>query len=99
MKPPHYIFDEPSDLRWMSEIILVEGGTFRMGSEDNDIEAVSWEKPAHDVRLDDFYISKYPVTQATWETVMGSNPSSFKGADRPVENVSWDDIVQKFYQN
>jgi formylglycine-generating enzyme required for sulfatase activity len=31
------------------------------------------------------------VTQAQWEAVMGSNPSNFKGPDRPVETVSWDD--------
>ena len=36
-------------------------------------------------------MGKYEVTQAQWEAVMGSNPSHFKGADRPVECVSWDD--------
>lgn len=42
-----------------------------------------------------FYAGKYPVTQAQWEAVMGSNPSHFKdcGADCPVENISWDDII------
>ena len=96
MHEPHYIFDEPSDLRWMSEMIFVEGGTFRMGSEADDKEAYDWEKPAHAVKLDSFYIAKYPVTQALWETVMGNNPSDFKGANRPVENVSWGDIIQAF---
>ena len=38
-----------------------------------------------------FYIGETEVTQALWEAVMGSNPSYFKGADRPVEQVSWDD--------
>ena len=33
------------------------------------------------------------VTQELWETVMGTNPSSFVGAQRPVEGVSWDDAV------
>ena len=33
-----------------------------------------------------------PCTQALWEAVMGNNPSSFKGADRPVERVSWNDV-------
>ena len=101
MHEPHYIFDEPSDLRWMSEMIYVEGGTFRMGSEEDDEEAYDNEKPAHDVRLDSFYISKYPITQAVWETVMGSNPSSFKGANRPFENVSWDntqEFMEKLYE-
>ncbi len=42
-----------------------------------------------------FEMGKYEVTQAQWEKVMGDNPSRFKGANLPVENVSWDD-VQKF---
>jgi len=39
----------------------------------------------------DFRMGKCEVTQAQWEAVMGENPSVFKGADHPVENVSWDD--------
>ena len=45
----------------------------------------------------DYSICKYEVTQALWFAVMGENPSEFKGADRPVENVSWDDC-QKFLE-
>ncbi len=44
-----------------------------------------------------FSISKYPVTQELWELVMEDNPSAFKGANRPVENVSWHDC-QKFLE-
>jgi hypothetical protein len=40
-----------------------------------------------------FSISVYEVTQQKYEAVMGSNPSKFKGANNPVENVSWDDAV------
>ena len=39
----------------------------------------------------DFRMVKYEVTQAQWEAVMRENPSEFKGADHPVECVSWDD--------
>ena len=40
------------------------------------------------------YIGKYEVTQEQWEAVMGHNPAHFKGADRPVENVSWNDAME-----
>lgn len=38
-----------------------------------------------------FWIAKTPVTQAQWKSVMGNNPSHFKGEDCPVETVSWND--------
>lgn len=45
-----------------------------------------------------FYIGKYEVTQAQWQTVMGGNPSYFKNCDNcPVEQVSWID-VQEFLE-
>ena len=74
----------------------IPGGEFRMGSEAGDKEAEADEKPAHPVRLDDFYLGEFAVTQDLWEAVMGNNPSSFKGARRPVEKVSWDDIQNDF---
>lgn len=70
-------------------MVFVEGGTFKMGSDDRD--AYSDEKPVHSVILSGYHIGKYKVTQELWEAVMGSNPSHFKGARRPVEQVSWDD--------
>jgi len=42
----------------------------------------------------DFYIGKTEVTQAQWKTVMGSNPSNFKGDNLPVETVNWYDAVE-----
>ena len=73
-------------------MVFVEGGTFRMGSDDS--EAYPWEKPVHKVTLSSYCIGKYEVTQELWEVVMGSNPSSFKGARRPVEKVSWEDCQE-----
>ena len=80
------------------EMVRVEGGTFRMGatSEQED-DADSDEKPVHSVTLSSYYIGKTEVTQALWQAVMGSNPSNFKGADLPVECVSWNDC-QEFIQ-
>jgi len=74
------------------EMVFVQGGTFLMGSKDDDKSASVDEKPQHKVTLSDFYIGKTEVTQAQWRAVMGNNPSDFKGDDLPVENVSWDDI-------
>ncbi|MBT31643.1 MAG: transcriptional regulator [Thalassobius sp.] len=49
----------------------------------------------NDVIANDFLIGKYPVTQKIWKTVMGNNPSKFKGCDNcPVESVSWYDAVE-----
>ncbi len=59
-----------------------------MGSNDGD------EKPVHQVRISSFYIGKYEVTQKEWREMMGSSPSYFKGDDRPVENVSWYDVIE-----
>ncbi len=79
-----------------SNMVYVSGGSFTMGctSEQSD-DYYGDEKPSHSVTVSSFYISKYEVTQKQWKSVVGSNPSSFKGDNLPVENVSWTS-VQKF---
>lgn len=77
------------------DMIFVEGGSFRMGSEDQ--EGYDDEKPIHEVELSGFYIGKFPVTQALWKAVMKDNPSFFTGDSRPVESVSWEG-AQEFIQ-
>ena len=71
-------------------MIRLPGGTFMMGSESD--EALIDEKPVHQVTLSSFEIGKYEVTQAEWVSVMGSNPSYFKGARLPVEKLIFPDI-------
>lgn len=66
---------------------LVQGGWFSMGSDEET--ATNAEKPAHDVKVNDFYISKFEVTQELYETVMGASYSYFKGPNNPVNNISW----------
>lgn len=76
-------------------MVRVDGGTFTMGAAPNQLsDAESDEKATHKVTLDTFYICKYEVTQDLWTYVMGSNPSHFKGARLPVENVTWDECQQ-----
>lgn len=75
------------------ELILVEPGYFIMGSVAEG--ASGSEGPEHIVHISQaFYISKYLVTQAQWDTVMENRPSNFVGMLRPVEYVSWEDIVK-----
>ncbi|MBQ8423910.1 MAG: SUMF1/EgtB/PvdO family nonheme iron enzyme [Coprobacter sp.] len=77
-------------------MIPVVGGTFTMGAtSEQGSDAGSDEKPTHQVTLSDYYIGETEVTQALWQAVMGKNPSNYKGEQRPVENVSWNDC-QKF---
>lgn len=82
-------------------MVRVPGGTFTMGSPSSDLSGDSNERPAHSVTLSDYYIGKYEVTQRLWDAVMGSNPSTTKGYDYPVHNVSWQDcqlFIQKLKQ-
>ena len=79
----------------IANMVKVEGGTFMMGATaEQGSDAESDEQPAHQVTLSDYYIGKYEVTQAEWEAVMGKNPSFFKGDNRPVEKVSWEDCQE-----
>ena len=71
------------------DMLLIESGEFDMGGADE--EAYDEEKPVHRVTVPSFYLGKYPVTQSVWTAVMESSPSSFKGDQRPVERVSWED--------
>ena len=73
-------------MRW------VPAGTFLMGSPEDEEGRLDREGPQHEVTISNgFWMFDAPVTQELWKAVMGENPSDFKGTDRPVENVSWDD--------
>lgn len=72
------------------DLVYIKPGSFLMGGEsskDGRFECV--ELPKHEVRLTKgFYLGKYEVTQAQYETIMGSNPSkSTRNPDCPVDNV------------
>ena len=79
------------------EMIRIEPGTFIMGSPEDELgRAVGNHipEPQHEVTLaEEYWLGRYEVTQAQYETLMGTNPSRFKGADLPVEMVSRDDAM------
>jgi sulfatase modifying factor 1 len=80
-----------SIIRSIIEMVYIEGGTLRMGSNTGDDD----EKPEHVIMVKSFYIQKYQVTQKQWREVMGQNPSGFSGCENcPVESISWNDIQE-----
>ncbi|SDW69620.1 formylglycine-generating enzyme family protein [Thiocapsa roseopersicina] len=73
-------------MRW------IEPGSFMMGSPEDEPERSDSEGPRHEVAIcDGFWLFDTACTQALWAVVTGDDPSVFKGPDRPVERVSWDD--------
>ena len=64
------------------EFVLVEGGNYFNGSENEKVES--------------FYISKIPVTQKLWKSVKGELPRgcSIKGNYKPVVGVSWNEAIE-----
>ncbi len=71
------------------DMIWIEPGTFTMGSPKGELDR-DYDEAQHQVTLTkEYWLGKYEVTQAQYETVMGTNPSWYKGADLPVEMVSW----------
>ncbi|MCK9453493.1 MAG: SUMF1/EgtB/PvdO family nonheme iron enzyme [Bacteroidales bacterium] len=89
--------EKGSEADYGIEMVLVKGGTFKMGctnEQGNDCD--DEEKSTHQVTVSDYYIGKYEVTQQQWKAIMGKSPSYNKNCDNcPVEVVSWNDI-QKF---
>ena len=79
------------------DFVYCPPGTFMMGRYPGEQDSNDWEGPQHEVTLTQgFWMSKYEVTQAQWKAVMGSNPSHFQSSstdNRPVEQVSWNDIA------
>lgn len=76
------------------EMVQIPGGTFKMGSPEGEVGRWKNESPLHQVTVPGFFMGRYEVTQAQYQAIMGTNPSSFKGEKLPVERVSWDDAVE-----
>lgn len=74
-------------------LILLEGGSFMMGSPDTERQRDK-DEVLHKVVINPFYIDPYEVTQKDYQNIMGKNPSHFKGENLPVENVTWYDAIE-----
>ncbi len=69
------------------KLVYVASGSFMMGTaETGPVDRVTISKG--------FWIGKYEVTQKEYQTLIGTNPSHFKGNSNPVEQVSWNDAVK-----
>lgn len=84
------------------QILLIPGGTYTMGSTAGDVDSAGDETP-HEVTVPDFFLGRYPVTQAQWrvvaalpqvKTYLKLDPSYFKGDNLPVEQVSWYEALE-----
>ena len=75
-------------------MIYVAPGSFMMGSPSSEEWHCNDETQHHVTLTKGYWLGETEVTQAQWESVMGINPSYFKGASRPVENVSWEDCQE-----
>jgi formylglycine-generating enzyme required for sulfatase activity len=77
------------------ELVPIRAGEFTMGSPASENGRSDDEGPQTRVTITRaFWLGKTEVTQGQWEALMGSNPSNFTGADRPVEQVSWSDAMK-----
>jgi eukaryotic-like serine/threonine-protein kinase len=94
-----FIEDIGNDITF--DMVAIPGGSFVMGSPDTEAGRINDEGPQRTVNISPFFMGRYEVTQEQYQAVMGNNPSYFKGAKRPVENVSWNEAVEfcrKLYQ-
>jgi formylglycine-generating enzyme required for sulfatase activity len=85
------------------DMVAIPGGTFLMGSPETEEGYSTDESPQHQVTVQPFFMGKYPITQTQWQAVahlpqvnreLNPDPSYFKGANRPVEQVSWYECVE-----
>jgi len=103
---PEKIAPPPVDRTWLTIILpknvvmkfrLIETGTFYYGSPANEIgRAATREEFPRKVSIgDEFYISRFELTQAQYEAISGTNPSRFRAPDKPVEQISYISLTRR----
>ena len=95
---PKYIKETPSQLQ-QEEIFQGDSLVFTL-PDNQKLELIKVPsgklimEGGYEIKLNSFWIGKYPVTQAQYKAVKRSNPSGFKDNDQcPVENISWQSAV------
>jgi formylglycine-generating enzyme required for sulfatase activity len=76
------------------DFVLIESGTFNMGSPANETQRQDNEGPQHQVTVSAFYMARNLVTQSEYRDIMGADPSNFRGPTLPVERVTWFEAVE-----
>lgn len=85
------------------ELVHIPGGTFIMGALPTEEGWQPGQSPPHEVTIAPFWLSRTPITQVQWSAIaslpaiqrrLSPNPSCFSGANRPVEQVSWEEAIE-----
>lgn len=85
------------------DMILIPSGIFTMGAPLTEEDSLDSERPQHQVSLPLFFMGRYPITQAQWKAIatlepihleLDPDPSRFKGDNRPVEQVRWQEAIE-----
>jgi len=98
--PPEPVPAEPPDSRDPAPLdepltmIELPGGSFRMGSPEDEPGRYEDEGPVHDVTVSPFALAELPITQKLYREIMGDNPGDPKGDDLPINNVTYWDAVR-----
>jgi formylglycine-generating enzyme required for sulfatase activity len=74
------------------EMVAIPGGSFLMGAPESELESDNNERPQHQVQVPPFYMSKYVITVAQYQTVMRDRSYTKDRADLPME-CKWSDAV------
>jgi formylglycine-generating enzyme required for sulfatase activity/predicted Ser/Thr protein kinase len=97
-------FDEILDENGLAlRMMMIPGGSFMMGSPEDELNSYDDEKPKHLVTVPDFAIGQLTITQAQWRTIaelpkvkrrLNPSPSYYSGEDRPVEWINWEEAIE-----
>ncbi|WP_193200296.1 formylglycine-generating enzyme family protein [Nostoc sp. MG11] len=98
-----FAFREPLADEIGLEMVAIPGGNFMMGSPDSEHERDEDESPQHQVTIQPFFMGKYPVTEAQWQSIANTlpvereldpNPSGFQDDNLPVGSVTWEEAIE-----